>query len=325
MELQAISPNGVMPSQTVEEVNDVKFIESNTIPIALQEIKDKHLVPVFVKDNQPTISQADFIQSTKDIVEELSGKNTANLAVRVSHPIKGRTFQARKKKAAELLEHEKTIYYSRCAFAFEIPDIYDEVYGQRVTLSVVGVKSYNMDNLYSFGGSLQRFKVGIGYKVKVCTNMCLWTDGTSLDIKVRSLDELNDAIYELIDSSNFVDQIAALNQLGDYELSEKQFAKFLGRARMYNHLPKDMRKDIPPLLISDSQISTVTKAYYADDNFRKNSDGSINLWNMYNLLTDSVKSSYIDKFLDRNVNAYEFTKGIANSLDGKSEYNWFLN
>ena len=73
---------------------------------------------------------------------------------------------------------------------------------------------------------------------------------------------------------------------------------------MYNHLPKELKKSIPQLLVSDSQISSMTREYYKDDSFRRNADGTINLWNVYNLLTGSVKSSYIDSFLDRNANAF---------------------
>ena len=39
-------------------------------------------------------------------------------------------------------------------------------------------------------------------------------------------------------------------------------------------------------------------------------DGNINLWNVYNLFTQANKSSYIATFLDRNLNAFEFSKGI---------------
>jgi len=119
-------------------------------------------------------------------------------------------------------------------------------------------------------------------------------------------------------------QLDALKQLGDYELSENQFANLLGRARMYNHLPKDLKKEIPELLISDSQVSTITKSYYGDEDFRRDGNGSINLWNLYNLFTHAVKSSYIDSFMDRNLNAFQFSKGIADALDGNSQYDWFL-
>ncbi|MEF9477781.1 DUF3871 family protein [Chryseobacterium sp. 1B4] len=37
-------------------------------------------------------------------------------------------------------------------------------------------------------------------------------------------------------------------------------------------------------------------------------------YGMYNLFTQANKSSYIDTFLDRNLNAFEFTKGIQKTL-----------
>lgn len=325
MELLTINrSNGVMKRQ--ESVNDVRFIESNTQAISLDEVRGKHLIPVFIKDNTPTISQADFIGSTMNLVEELSGEKTGNLGVRVSHPIKGRTFDARHKKASELEENEKTIYYERMAFSFDIPAVSKNVNGKEVSLSVVGTKAYNQDNLYSYGNSLQRFKFGIGYKVKVCTNMCLFTDGTSLDIKVRNLEELDKEIAKLVNGTDFNKQLDILESLDEYHLTQQQFATLLGKSRMYNHLSKEMKKEIPELLISDSQVSMVTRSYYNDQYFPKNKDGGISLWNLYNLYTDAVKSSYIDSFMDRNLNAYTFTQGIKSALDGgDSAFQWFLN
>ena len=321
MELQ-VQQNDIIDSAFV--VNDERFIEANTLPMSLKEIQGKHIIPVFTKDNSPTISQADFIQTTIDVVEEAAKSKYSNLGVRCSHPIKGRTFEARNKKAFELAEHEKTIYYERVAFSFDLPEFTDTVNGQELTLSVVGVKAYNQDNLNQTN-SLQKFKVGIGYKVKVCTNLCLWSDGTALEIKARSLDDLQSQIYALIMQSRFSAQIQALRRFENYELSEEQFATLLGRARMYNHLPTNLRKEVPQLLISDSQISQVTREYYKDTNFPKNPNGSINLWSLYNLFTSAVKSSYIDTFMDRNLNAFTFTDGVANALEGEGEYSWFLN
>lgn len=323
MELQINkSPNGVLNKES--KVNDVRFIESNTQPVSLEEIRGKHLVPVFVKDNTSTISQADFISSTMDIIGELSGKHTTNLGIRVSHPIKGRIFSARNKIASELLDEEKTIYYERMAFSFDIPGYTEVVNGKEVSLSVIGVKAYNNDNLSGYGNGFQRFKLGIGQKVKVCTNMCLFTDGTSLDIKVRSLEELEGEVATLINQTDFAGQIQALEQLDEYYLTQKQFATLLGKSRMYNHLPKTFKKEIPELLISDSQISTVTKSYYNDSRFPKNEDQGISLWNLYNHYTGALKSSYIDSFIDRNLNAFRFTQGLKDALDGEGAYQWFL-
>ena len=43
-------------------------------------------------------------------------------------------------------------------------------------------------------------------------------------------------------------------------------------------------------------------------------------------MTEAVKSSYIDKFTDRNQNAVDITLGIQNALNGTDEegYSWFL-
>ncbi|MDB4443260.1 DUF3871 family protein [Saprospiraceae bacterium] len=320
MELQII--NNHQYNKT-EEVSS-PFIEANTLPMTLNEIRSQHLIPVFVKDNQPTISQADFISTATEIVEEISGRPTTHPKIRVSHPIKGRTFEARNKKASELEDREKTIYYERMAFVSEIPSCKEIVHGQELTLSFGGIKAYNQDNLNNYGGNIQRFKFFIGFKVKVCTNLCIWTDGFTGELKVRNLAELTDRIYELINSYQSDAQIKSLKKLGDYELTEKQFAKFLGRARMYNHLPKALKSNIPQLLISDSQVSAMTKAYYTDDHFSRTLDGNINLWNLYNLLTGSLKTSYINTFLDRGVNAHLLTNGLSEALEGRGDYRWFM-
>ncbi len=59
---------------------------------------------------------------------------------------------------------------------------------------------------------------------------------------------------------------------------------------MYNHLPD--KAEIPELMITDSQISSVVKGYYSDPDFSCR-NGEIGLWNLYNLITDANKSSYI--------------------------------
>ncbi|MGL5381609.1 DUF3871 family protein [Clostridium sp.] len=48
------------------------------------------------------------------------------------------------------------------------------------------------------------------------------------------------------------------------------------------------------------------------------------MWKFYNLLTGANKSSYIDSFLDRSLNAIEISKGINQALKGDDLYSWFL-
>ena len=103
--------------------------------------------------------------------------------IRVSHVIKGRIPSAIGKPAKELKDFEKTIYYERCAFMIEIPQIKEVVNGNELTLSIGGVRAYNQENLYS-RKSLEKFKLFIGFKNLVCTNMCVSTDGFSNQIRI---------------------------------------------------------------------------------------------------------------------------------------------
>jgi len=49
------------------------------------------------------------------------------------------------------------------------------------------------------------------------------------------------------------------------------------------------------------------------------------LWKMYNLFTGANKSSYIDMFLHRGVNASELVEGISDALIfNDSPHRWYL-
>jgi hypothetical protein len=301
------------------------FIGANTIEVELLEMQNKHIIPVFTKDNEPLISHADFIQSTADVIQHyFRGETILAPAIRVSHPIKGRVPDARHKPALQLEEHEKTLYYERAMFVFDIPSIYKDVDGQDISLSVGGVKSYGMDKLNNRKGADEHFKVFIGFSVKVCSNLSVWSDGALLDLRVRSQGELMDALMHMINNYQAKEHVLAMQKLSEYQLTESQFAQIMGRARLHQYLPNDLKKHIPPLLFTDTQMGVVAKDYFQDQSFCRNEQGDINLWRMYNLLTGANKSSYIDSFLDRSVNAFEFTHQIQRGLEGNTS-NWYLN
>lgn len=251
------------------------------------------------------------------------GEKILQPSIRMSHPIMGRIPEAKHKTAKDLLESEKTIYYERMAFAIEIPSIVHSIAGQQLSLTIGGIKAYNLDNMYARKGSDEHFKLFIGFENKVCTNLCIWSDGLVRDLKVKSLQQLMDGIYQMINSYNADNHIQDLRLLPEHSLTEQQFAILIGRARLYAHLPNTLRKNIPELLFTDTQLGALVKDYYKDDSFCRNEDGSINLWNLYNLFTGINKSSYIDSFLDRSQNAYMFTRQIMQGLQGSSD-NWFL-
>jgi hypothetical protein len=304
---------------------DKAFIEANTIPATLDELRNEHIIPVFIKDNEPVISQLEFIDLVNEVVGEVYEKECIlKPNIRLSHPIKGRVPEAKHKAAIELLEHEKTLYYERCAFIIEIPSITDEIDGNTLSLCVGGVKAYNLDNLYNKKGADEHFKIFIGFQNKVCTNLCVWTDGYYSDIRVSNKDTLYACINTLVENYNASYHLHQMGELTKYALTEQQFAHLIGKCRMYNHLPLKMKNEIPYMQLGDTQIGAVVRDYYKDNSFCKDDNGDINLWRLYNLLTGANKSSYIDNFLDRSVNAYSFVERIKQSLKDGSD-NWFLN
>ena len=111
--------------------------------------------------------------------------------------------------------------------------------------------------------------------------------------------------------------------LKEETLTEQQFAQILGRVKLYNAMSKSARNGIPEIGLSDNQLNTVAVDYYSDKSHARNPDGSISLWNVYNLFTGASKSSYIDKFLYRNVLSHEGVNHLLGALnDGDS---WYLN
>lgn len=304
---------------------DKPFIQANTISSTLSEIKKEHLIPVYAKDNEPLISGADFIEAMSDIVTEVYRNETVlKPNIRLSHPIKGRVPGAKDKAAASLEEWEKTIYYERMAFIIEIPTISDVVDGNRLSLTVGGIKAYNLDNLYNRKGADEHFKIWIGFQNKVCLNMCVWSDGAMMDLKVTSRGQLMACIRSLIQNYNQNHHLYHLKELCNYSLTEQKFAQLIGRTRMYPYLPNTMKKEITQLLFGDTQMGAVVKDYYRDDSFAKMNDGTLNLWRLYNLLTSVNKSTYIDQFLERGVNAFNFAYNIKSALKNQS-FNWYLN
>jgi hypothetical protein len=301
------------------------FIGANTIEVILQEIQRQHIIPVFSKDNEPLISHGDFIQTTYDVINHcFKGEDILSPSIRVSHPIKGRTPEARYKPANQLEDHERTIYYERAMFVFEIPSIQRTIDGQTLSLTIGGVKCYGDDKLNNKKGSSEHFKIFIGFSVKVCSNLCVWSDGAQVKLVVRSQGELMDAIMNMITVYNPEQHLRAMQRLTEYNLTDAQFAQVLGRARLYNYMPNEVKKEIPPLLFTDTQLGSVAKDYFQDNSFCRNENGDINLWRMYNLFTGANKSSYVDSFLERSINAFEFTHQLQSGLAGGTT-NWYLN
>jgi len=300
------------------------FLEANTKEVSLSTLKHDCIIPVFSKDNEKTLAHQEFIEIAQDCVNKVFSHHTIEVPeVRVSHQIKGRTADAIYKPVKNLLDHEKTQYFERMAFIIRIPSITENINGNDVALTVGGVRAYNQENLYN-KKSFEKFKFFIGFQNMVCCNLCISTDGYQDEMRVSTYVELQSRIMDLIQGYDAQNHLQQMKQLSEQNLTAKQFAQLIGRARLYNYLPKEEKLQIPELLLNDGQISTVAKDYYLDDSFSRNENGDINLWNVYNLFTGANKSSYIDSFLSRNVNAFDFTKGLANAINSDSNNYWFL-
>jgi hypothetical protein len=322
LEIEPVQVNLPVLIEQPDEVNR-SFIIANTVEGNLYDLQNTHLIPVFVKDNQPLISHADFISVTRNVVQDyFNGVEISAPAIRVSHEIKGRIPSARTKPAAQLEEHEKTLYYERMMFCIELPGVQDMVDGNLLSLTIGGVKSYAQDSLYSRKGD-EHFKVFVGYQNRVCTNLCISTDGLLNELKVTTIGQLKACIYTLLQDYNQRLHLSRLKRFAELSISEHQFAQLIGRCRMFPHLPAAVKKHIPQLQYGDAQMGTVVRDYYSDISFCRNDDGRINLWKLYNLFTGANKSTYIDKFLDRSVNAFSLVEQVQFELEGKSA-SWYL-
>ena len=299
------------------------FIEANSVEVTLDHLKNDNVIPVFSKDNELTISHPQFIETVWEAANSFySGEQIEQPDIRCSHVVKGRRPESINKPKNLLTEADTTQYYERCAFAIDIPSIYENVSGNRLNLSIVGVRALNRENLAT-KKSPELFRLAVSFKNTVCCNMCVFTDGYKDDIKVMSTKELFRATLELLNNFNTAKNIHLLQTLSNSYLTEHQFCQLLGRMRLGQSLPQGYQKDIPKMLITDSQINTVAKAYINDKNFGSLGN-DISMWKLYNLLTGANKSSYIDSFLDRAVNATEIATGINAALHGDTKYKWFI-
>ena len=302
----------------------ISFLEANTDSISMEDLANKCVVPTWA-NQELTIAHQDFISCVHEAASDFyRGERLNKPDIRVSHIVRGRIPQALGKKASELLECEKTQFYQRLAFAFTIPTIIETVRGERLELCIGGVRNYSDLNLYRATKGIEKFSVFVGWRVRICSNQVLTGEGVKFNIEVTNTSELYRHVLELFHSFNPAKEIHLLQSLSDTYLTETQFAQVVGRMRMYQALSPGRQKQIPRLLITDSQINSVCRDFYSNEHFGVK-DNAISLFDFHNLLTESNKSSYIDTYLNRAVNATEVSVGLNNVMQGlDNRYAWFL-
>jgi hypothetical protein len=310
MESQQFKIENVQAKQSTA----VAFIEANTIAANMHKLSQECVIPVFAKDNDTTISHTDFISTVHRAVGEFFSDEVVNYpAIRVSHPVKGRIPDAKYKKSSELLPHEETMYYERMMFCIELPNVEKTFDEEKLSLIVGGIRAYNLENLYA-KKSPEKFKLFVGFKNSVCCNLSVWSDGVVLDLRASSLEEIAGRTNELLTNYDPSLLLRTFETWRTNWLTEAQFTEFIGKCKMYLHMPNELRTFHQKFLFGDYQLTQIVEGYYNDPIFGRRSDGSISQWNLYNLLTGSNKSSYIDKFLDRAVNATDVAINIFDYL-----------
>ena len=302
------------------------FIESNTQAITLDELTNKNIIPTFC-DNTLTISHQNFIGSVVEVAKKVFGELTVP-ELRVSHPIIGRVPSAQHKKASELRDDEKTTFYQRMAFCAHVKNLTRTINGETVHLCIGGVRAYNEDKLYN-RQSAMKFKIFAGWKIRVCSNLCLTCDGNSGTIECLTEADIMQKSFELFNGFNphKEDTLRLLENLSSTTISEEQFCQIIGRMRLYQFLPLAEQKQLPSLTIGDQAVNAMVKNYISNPNFGKKEGEDFTAWNLMQLANEAVKQSYIDKWLDRNQNCTDFAIGIQKALNGEDTegYDWFLN
>lgn len=325
-----INDKDIIEAEVIEEEdwgdNHPNFIESNTQAITLEELTNKNIIPTFC-DNTLTISHQNFIGSVVEVAKKVFGELTVP-ELRVSHPIIGRVPSAQHKKASELRDDEKTTFYQRMAFCAHVKNLTRTINGETVHLCIGGVRAYNEDKLYN-RQSAMKFKVFVSWKVRVCSNLMITCDGNSGTIDCMTEADIMQKSFELFSGFNphKEDTLRLLENLSSTTISEEQFCQIIGRMRLYLFLPLAEQKQLPPLTIGDQAVNAMVKNYISNPNFGKKEGEEFTTWNLMQLANESVKQSYIDKWLDRNQNCTDFAIGIQKALNGEDTegYDWFLN
>lgn len=315
----------VISDEEWEASEHPNFIESNTSAISLEELTNNNIIPTF-SDNTLTISHQNFIGAVCKMAEQVFGELTP-VEIRVSHPIIGRIPSAQHKKANELLDSEKTVFYQRMAWCCRVKNITREINGQTVHLVIGGVRAYNEDKLYH-RQSPSKYHIFVAFRVRVCSNLMLTCDGNSGTIECMTEADIMQKSLELFSTFNphKEETLSLLENLNNTPISETQFCNIIGRLRLLQNLPVTEQKQYPSITFGDQAVNAMVKNYVSDPNFGKKPGEPYTCWNLMQNANESVKQAYIDRWLDRNQNCTDFAIGIQKALIGEDTegYDWFL-
>ena len=334
-ELAVVPTEGKIVSDTFlnfEDASEVglpaehpNFIESNTQAITIEELATRCIVPTF-SDNSLTIAHQNAIASVYKAAEDVFGELTPP-ECRVSHAINGRVASALHKPAKDLRDDEKTLFYQRIAFVAHVKSLTRIVAGQPVELTIGMCRSYNEDKLYS-RPSPEKFRLFCGWKVRVCSNLCLTCSGNSGLVECMTEADIYQKAYQLFNKFDpqKEDTLELLENLNTTRISESQFCYIIGRLRLYQALPNEVQKTLPMVDIGDQAVNAAVRGFVGNPNFGLKDGETITMFEFLQLLNEAIKQSYIDRWLDRNQSCTDFAIGIQKAINGEDTdgYSWFL-
>ena len=316
----------VIPADDVEEAvvldeateapeNHSHFIESNTQPITLEELSTKSIVPTFA-DGTLTTAHQSFIESVLEAGRTVFGELTP-VDIRVSHQINGRVPSALHKKASELLDEDKTLYYQRMAFVSHVVGLTRSINGQTVHLCIGGVRAYNEDKLYSRPCPM-KYRIFVSWTVKVCTNLMVQA-GYVGNLECMTTSDIKEKALELFNGFDPVkdDNLRTLEALGSTSITEEQFCKLIGRLRLYQALPNNTKTELglPNILLGDQAVNSAVRGYVDNPNFKKEEESdTISLWQLLQLFNEAANQTYIDRWLEKNQNCTDLIIGLGKEI-----------
>ncbi len=326
LELQFVDGPAAEPEEEITGDEHPNFIESNTLAISIEELATRCIVPTF-SDNSLTIAHQNAIAAVYKAAEDVFGELTPP-ECRVSHAINGRVASAIHKPAKELTDEEKTIFYQRLAFVAHVKSLTRIVAGQPVELTIGLCRAYNEDKLYS-KKSPEKMKIFVGWKVRVCSNLCLTCNGNSGIVEVLTEADVYQKAYQLFRrfDPEKEDTLKLIENLNNTRISESLFCYIIGRLRLYQALPTEQQKSLPSIEIGDQAVNAAVRGFVSNPNFgMKEGESSISMFEMLQLFNEAIKQTYIDKWVDRNQNCTDFALGIQKAILGNDTegYNWFL-
>jgi hypothetical protein len=253
------------------------FIEGNANAITLTDLRNRCIVPTWA-NNQLTISHPAFIETVLAAAQATFSGNEVNAPeIRVSHPVLGRVPGAIHKKASDLLDSDKTLYYQRICFCIAV-SINDIINGNETNVVVGGVRALNNENLSSRPRS-EVFKLFAGVSVKVCSNQCIFGADYLDKFEAMSESEIFDGACELFRNFDPVSNKRKLELLGNTTMTTEDFTHVIGRMRLYEALPMAKRNQLglPAITLGDQALNSATRGFVANKDFGCREDGTITM------------------------------------------------